>query len=179
MSLLSFVFVADAGNDRLSIPVSSSPSLLSVFPKLFILTQTRLATALLSLWHRFWKWSPGFYLIRIVSFVLVNNFRVTWRWTLSCLFFFFEQSLLLCIHNNVSVNNESVRICRVLRASLTVWQFLDHSGSFQNRTTGYHIFPFTGVMNMFSSFFVKKEFCIPVSWFKVWCLGNNLCEKHA
>ena len=43
-----------------------------------------------------------------------------------------------------------------------VWQFGSffehHSGSFQNRTTGYHIFPFTGVMNMFSAFFVKKNF---------------------
>ena len=27
--------------------------------------------------------------------------------------------------------------------------------------------------------FVKKGFCIPVSWFKVWCLGNNICEKYA
>ena len=35
------------------------------------------------------------------------------------------------------------------------------------------------MMNMFSAFFVKKGFCIPVSWFKVWCLGNNICEKYA
>ena len=33
------------------------------------------------------------------------------------------------------------------------------------------------MINLFSAFFVKKEFCITVSWFKVWCLGNNLCEK--
>ena len=92
-----------------------------------------------------WKWSPGFYLYRIASFVLVNNFSVTWRWTLSCLFFFFEQSLLLCIHNNVSVNNEWVRTCIVRRASLNVLWFLHLSSSFQNRTTGYHIFSFAGV----------------------------------
>ena len=35
------------------------------------------------------------------------------------------------------------------------------------------------MINMFSAFFVKKGFCIPISWFKVWCLGNNLCEKYA
>ena len=112
----------------------------------------------------------------IIGWILLNNFSVTCNSVLF-VFFFFEQSFVLCIHNNVSVNNKSVRICRVLRASLTVWKFLHYSGNFQKRTTGYHIFPFTGVVNMFSACFVKKEFCIPVSW--VWCLGNNLCEKYA
>ena len=45
----------------------------------------------------------------------------------------------------MSVNNESVQICIVLRASLNVLWFFHHSGSFQNRTTGYHIFSFAGV----------------------------------
>ena len=53
-----------------------------------------------------------------------------------------EQLSVLCIRNNVSVTNESVRICRVLRASLNVLYFLDHLDSFQNRKDWTPYFPF-------------------------------------
>ena len=95
---------------------------------------------------------------------------------------------MLCIHNNASINNESVRICRVLRASLNILQFLHHSGSFQNRRTGCDIFPFAGVSDCFVCWTAYDEqnfrvFCQKrISYtgiFKVWCLGNNLCEKYA
>ena len=91
---------------------------------------------------------------------------------------------MLCIRDNVSVNNESVRICRVLRASLNVLEFLYHSGSFHNRTTGYHNFPFVGVSDCFVCWTAYHEhvflvFCqkrvLYTDIFKVWCLGNNLC----
>ena len=95
---------------------------------------------------------------------------------------------MLCIHNNVSVNNEFVRICRVLRASLNILLFLHHSGSFQNGRTGCDIFPFVGVSDCFVCWTAYDEhnfrvFCqkriLYTGIFKLWCLGNNLCEKYA